>query len=136
MHTRIEWLGVGLPVVAVDGVRELRGGGRRGMQGGHTAAAALATIGHPTRLDVEHLQSVLRRAVEVSPDGDDPDLLVPEAPPPITLGVAGEVGVGDRVASPGSAHLDEQPAANLRGGGEHRLVAVAGGDGALELNHG
>ena len=117
-------------------VSELRSGGRRGMQawardGGGTAPRSVS----PTRLDVEHLQSVLRRAVEVTPDGDDSDLLGLEASPPITLRVAGEVGVGDGIAAPGSAHLDEQPAADLRGGGEHRLVAVAGGDGALELNH-
>ena len=47
---------------------------------------------------------------------------------PVGVGEAGEVGVGDGIAAPCPAHLDEQPAADLRRGGEHRLVAVAGGD--------
>ena len=107
-----ERVGCGLPIaVAVerDGRRRI---GRR-VQRGDPPAPAPPPIGCCARVDEVHLQGVLRRAIEVPANGDDPNVGGLQSLPPARRRVTGELGVGDSVATPGPTDLDQQPAADL-----------------------
>ena len=130
-HERVR---VWLPAVVAD-AGQLCGRVDGGVQRGDGMAPAATPARELPGVEVERLQHSIRRAVEVAPNDDDTNALLVQPPPPADRGVAGEVGVGDGIASPRTADFDQQPATYLRRSGEQWLVAVSRGGGALELNH-
>ena len=82
----------------------------------------------PRRDDVDEAGGVGCRAVvarQVAAHRDDADAVALHRFPPHGRSVRRELAVGDRIATPGSVHLDEEPGGDLRGRGRDRFAAPA-----------